>query len=246
MGEIQLRKMTRTELIMQMFEKLAIAALLSSSALTAIAPSALAEDVSVEGNVALVSDYRFRGATLSDETIAIQGGLDFGFASGFYLGTWGSSIEPVGGSEMELDLYGGFSGDLAEGVGYDVGAIVYMYPGEEDAHYIELYGSLGTDFGDFGAAFAPEQDNLGDEDNLYVYYAGSTGLGASEWSLDYGIGYETGVFGDLDGDGDDKIDWTIGLSKSIGGIDFGVAYIGTSEDVDGADDTVVLTIGRAL
>jgi uncharacterized protein (TIGR02001 family) len=230
---------------MKTYLKLSLAALVSASAL--VAPSvALAEGPTAEGNVSLVSDYRFRGVTLSDKSIALQGGLDLSFDSGFYVGTWASSIEPVGSSELELDLYVGYGGELAEGVSFDVGALLYTYPDAADTEYVEFYGSLGTEFGDFGVAYAPEQSNIGDDDNLYVYYSGSSSLGDSDLSVTYGIGYETGAFGDLDGDGDDKIDWSIGLATSGAGLDFGLTYIDTSEDADGANETLVFSVARAF
>jgi len=209
----------------------------------------VAEAQEVEANVGLTTDYRFRGVSLSDETIAIQGGLDLGFESGFYVGTWASSIEPVGNSETELDLYAGFSGETGA-LGYDVGIIGYFYPGAEDVAYAEVYGSLTGMIGVVETtgtiAYAPEQDNIGDDDNLYLNVSGSTDLGDTGLSLIAGLGYETGAFGDPDGDGDDKIDWTLGVGWSAYGVDMSLAYIDTSEDTDGSDATAVFTIGKAF
>ncbi|MEQ8432740.1 MAG: TorF family putative porin [Oceanicaulis sp.] len=211
-----------------------------------------AQTPTVEGNVALVSDYRFRGVSLSDKSIALQGGLDLGWDAGFYAGLWGSSIEPVGSSELELDLYGGYGGETAGGVAYDIGFLVYTYPDESDAFYGEFYGSLGKAYGRFGNtigfAYAPEQDNIGDDDNLYLYYAGETLLEAVDGlSLSYGLGWETGAFGDLDGDGDDKWDWSVGLTYASSlGIDFGIAYIDTTEDTNISEEQIVLSIGRSF
>ena len=47
----------------------------------------------ISGNVALTTDYRFRGISQSDEELAIQGGFDAEFGPGFYIGTWGSSVD---------------------------------------------------------------------------------------------------------------------------------------------------------
>lgn len=44
------------------------------------------------GNVGVVSDYVFRGLSQTNGKPAIQGGLDYAHASGFYAGTWLSSI----------------------------------------------------------------------------------------------------------------------------------------------------------
>ena len=84
-------------------------ALLASTAFAA--PAAATEiggGFNVSGNAALVTDYRFRGVSFSDEDIPIQGGIDLEHDSGFYVGTWGSSIEdsPVFG-HTEVDIYAG-------------------------------------------------------------------------------------------------------------------------------------------
>lgn len=223
-----------------------VAALACAPAMAQMGP------VTAEGNVALVSDYRFRGVSLSDKSIALQGGLDVSLESGLYVGFWGSSIEPVGSSELELDLYGGYAGETASGIGFDVGVLVYTYPDQSDSAYAELYGSLSKTYGAFantiGVAWAPEQDNIGNDDNLYLYYAGETALSAVEGlSLSYGLAYETGAFGDLDGDGDDKWDWKIGLTYASSlGLDFGIAYIDTTEDTNISEEQIVLSVGRSF
>lgn len=43
-------------------------------------------------NVTVTSDYAYRGISQTDERPAIQGGFDFRHDSGFYAGTWASSI----------------------------------------------------------------------------------------------------------------------------------------------------------
>ena len=95
-----------------------------------------ADDFEISGNIALTSDYRFRGISQSDEDPAIQGGFDVGFEPGFYLGTWGSSID-FGGNDndtgsyanLELDYYGGWRGPIGDSdFGVDVGYAYYEYP----------------------------------------------------------------------------------------------------------------------
>ncbi len=46
---------------------------------------------------------------------------------------------------MELDLYGGYKGELAKDLGYDVGVLTYVYPGNDlatSANTTEIYGAL--------------------------------------------------------------------------------------------------------
>jgi uncharacterized protein (TIGR02001 family) len=84
----------------------------------------------ITGNVAIVSDYRFRGISQTFEQPAIQGGIDYSHASGFYVGNWNSSVSgysyPNGGG-IEMDLYGGFRKAFGD-FGIDVGLLQYYYP----------------------------------------------------------------------------------------------------------------------
>jgi len=142
---------------------LALAAAAESAALSARAqPSAEPKSPhTLTGNVALVSQYVFRGVTQTNGKPAIQGGLDYSHASGVYVGTWLSNISwvtqqnagtvsvPVSlgspgslgppyepdrsnSAHLEWDLYGGWKGSFASDWTYDVGAIRYAYPGRYD------------------------------------------------------------------------------------------------------------------
>lgn len=63
-------------------------------------------------NVGVVSEYRYRGISQSRLRPALQGGIDYAGANGFYVGTWASTIKWVkdagGDGDVEVDLYGGY------------------------------------------------------------------------------------------------------------------------------------------
>ena len=114
------------------------------SALTiALLPQISAAQVSA--NVALQSDYVWRGVSQNQEDPAIQGGFDYAHDSGFYAGVWGSSVDFQGPESTELDLYAGWSTEFESGLGFDVGIIEYTYHGDEgasDANFTEFYVCL--------------------------------------------------------------------------------------------------------
>jgi len=106
----------------------------------------------VTANVALTSNYKFRGQ--DQDQIghngyykkkafkpAIQGGFDFAHESGFYLGNWNSSVNWLSGNSIESDLYGGYK-FKAGPVDMDVGAITYIYPGNTVGNTTELYAGV--------------------------------------------------------------------------------------------------------
>ncbi len=123
--------------------KLLVVALGALFALPALAEVPASEHA-ITGNVSLVSNNVWRGFTQTEDKPAIQGGFDYGHASGAYAGIWGSNVSYPGVSgKIELDTYFGFKGSFATDLSYDVGFIRYMYPGNSVANTNELYGSIG-------------------------------------------------------------------------------------------------------
>lgn len=213
--------------------------------------------IELSGNSAIVSEYRFRGVDLSGGDIAAQGGVDASHSSGIYVGAWGSSLDEhtVGYGHTELDIYGGWGGDLGA-VSVDVGAIMYMYPnaGPGDFDYFEFYGSVGTGIGPadvtVGFAYAPSQDSLGNTDNLYFYTDLGVGIPGTPISLAAHLGYTDGF---LTFTNDGKAwDWSIGADVALGEVvSVGVAYVGAEGDYlpgdyQFTDDAVVLTLSASF
>jgi uncharacterized protein (TIGR02001 family) len=83
-------------------------------------------------NAGAVSDYRYRGISQTRLKPAVQGGVDYS-AGGLYVGAWASTIKWIkdagGDADVEIDLYGGYKGELAKDVAFDVGVLTYQYPG---------------------------------------------------------------------------------------------------------------------
>ena len=213
-------------------------ALLAAGALTA--PAAWA--VEVEGNVTLASDYSFRGWSQTQRDPAIQGGFDVAFDSGFYVGTWGSNVN-FGASDagkvasMEWDLYVGWSGDVAEGVGLDVSFIYFDYPGDRDGlNYQEISGKLS--FNDFtvGVNYSPEYLAVADVKFLYPFVDYSYSM-SENVSLDMHLGYNMAdsPTADFFGTQDEYVDYSIGFSFPLGGATFSIGVYGTDNDDCGRD-----------
>ena len=180
--------------------------------------------ITVTGGAALVSDYRFRGVSLSDKDFAFQPYLTVKHESGLYAGVWGSNLAENAGDDVEVDLYAGFAG--GDAVTYDIGATYYVYPGASGLNYVELTGKLGTTVGPatIGGqlSYVPSQDNTGNTDNIYVATNAAIALPDSPITLTGSVGYEDGAFGD------DKIDWSIGATAAVSVFTLGVAYVDTN------------------
>jgi uncharacterized protein (TIGR02001 family) len=102
---------------------LGLGCLLGAVILGATIPAIASENSIIPGtfsaNVALTSEYRFRGLSQTDDAPAIQGGFDYEIEvvkpAALYLGAWASNVDfnegaGVDGATIEIDLYGGIKG----------------------------------------------------------------------------------------------------------------------------------------
>lgn len=226
--------------------------LLGALAFTAASP-ALAQEtepapaITINGSATVVSDYKFRGISQTDGNFAVQGGITVSHESGFYIGTWGSSIDSYvtahGTAHQEIDLIGGFKKSF-DGVTFDIGAVYYIYPGTRLAgdtsasDFIEPYASLSYAIGPVTAkasvAYAPSQKALAlnqigpKEDNLYIAADLSGSIPNTPLSLSAHIGHTFGP--SWVGIGKEYTDWSVGASYTWKSLTFGVSYIDTDGD----------------
>lgn len=205
--------------------------------------------VTVSGSVALTTDYRLRGVSQTDKEGAIQGGFTVSHESGLYAGTWATNLSgwgTFGGSNMELDLFGGFATEVSPGLTLDVGLTWYMYPGglsktDFAEPFVKVSGTAGPANLLVGVAYAPKQQAIGEwydsavdyatgiptrpgkkNDNLYVWTDASVGIPETPVTLKGHIGFSKGNDG-LGPNGTspaptgEYIDWLIGADLAIPG-----------------------------
>ncbi len=216
-------------------------------------------EITVTGNVTMVTDYRFRGISLSGGDAAVQGAINVNHSSGFYVGAWGSSLEDsaVYGN-MELDVYAGWTGAVGGGVTADVGLLYYVYPNGTvgDANVFEPYASVSTTFGPasakVGVAYAWKQNSLGGDDNLYLFTDWGLGVPNTPISIAAHLGYTDGALSPkvltLAGTGggwDYSVGATYAITKNLSA---GVSYVGVDgNSIDGfSNDAVVGTLKLAF
>lgn len=199
------------------------------------APAAAAS--SVTWNVAVTSDYRYRAISQTRLRPALQGGVDYVHADGWYAGAWASTIKWVedagGDGEVEIDVYGGKRGELSASLSYDVGVLRYFYPdngmgrlpGWVNAHTTEVYAQLG--YGPAYVKYSHATTNLFgfvDSDN-----SGYLDIGAN---LDVGNGFTVQLHAGRqevkNSPASDYTDWKIGVSRSFALATVSLAYLGTN------------------
>lgn len=185
---------------MKLKSKLLLALLATSSAAFAQTAPAAPE---VTYNVGVVSQYRYRGLAQTKGQPALQGGVDYANANGYYAGAWASTINwikdtsttatPGYSGSTELDLYGGYKFE-SSGVAYDVGFLRYQYTGNN------LSKAPGS--GD------PQLNNANTNE---VYAAGTLGAYTFKWS--YAL---SNLFGAQNSKGSDYFDLSANYDMGSG------------------------------
>jgi uncharacterized protein (TIGR02001 family) len=197
------------------------------------APVAAESGISLSGELGLVSDYRFRGLSLSDRGPALQGGLTVEHASGAYAGIWSSTIEESdGGANAEVDFYAGYAAELPGGFTVDVLLNYYSYPSDGALNYAEAMATfsrtVGTATPKLGLAWAPAQGALVDEDgrergNIYGFAALDVAIPSTPVTISAQLGHESGPFDGRSGGG--KWDWQVGGTAVVGPATLGLSYV---------------------
>ena len=212
------------------------------------------EPASLTGSLALTSDYAFRGLTQTNRDPALQGGLEFASASGFYVGTWGSNISWLSdgqdsvSSSLEVDGYAGYRGTWGDAVSYDVGLLYYWYPGSYPAGFTDpdtLEGYFSVGWSIFTLKYSHAFTDLfgidGANGSGYLDLALSQGF-AESWTFDAHVGHQrVDGFSDLD-----YTDWSLAITRDLGnGFGVTLAYVDTNADKDFYTNAFGKYVGKA-
>ena len=212
----------------------------------------------IAGNVALTTDYKFRGISQSFRNPAIQGGFDYSMDNGLYAGVWASSVA-FGGS-TEMDFYGGWTKDLNDNMSMDLGYMWYAYPadgGSPKFDYGEIYASLAFYGAKVGVNYS--DDYFGGTGNFWYLFGQYSMPIGDIFSIDANLGFNSfddatdfaAFLGTAEDPDDEYWDWSLGVSASAVGLDFSLAYVDPNiknKYCDGkiCDATAVFTISKSL
>jgi uncharacterized protein (TIGR02001 family) len=214
--------------------------ILGAAMMGALALPAQADDkLDLSANVALTTDYIFRGFSQTAENPAIQGGFDATWKF-LYVGVWASNVDfgalpsvasgnPKDVASIEIDWYGGIR-PTWQGFTFDVGVIYYTYPGAcdskcvvgaapgSDLDYVELKTGISYTFAEkltVGVVNYWTDDNtggIGENDVLELgagYAFGSKLFNFFSPSVSGLVGWQ---WGDESKGGFDYTYWNIGLT----------------------------------
>ena len=178
-------------------------------------------------NIGAESSYDDQGKNFAP---SLQGGIDYGFSNGFYVGNWNSTgkFGEALKSTVEVDLYVGYAKELASGLSYDLAVTRYIYPGVKDYNandvnldvaygpatvsYTQAFTSDGFDSGyTLGLTFA---HSITDALEASVLVEGDKGVSSLNYEL--GLAYDMGKDLSISGTvNKDKPRLVLGISKGF-------------------------------
>ena len=236
------------------------AAILIGAALANPTSVSAQDKLSLTGNAAVVSDYRYRGITQTTFKPAVQVGADLALPNGLYLGAWATNIKWIkdygaidfeinktvgikGGTEV--DIYGGYKAEITKGLTGDIGLLRYQYPGNslakhtgyDNANTTEVYGALS--FGPATLKYSRSTTNLfGNIDSKgsgYLDLSASFDMG-NGWTVSPHVGRQTIA----NSPAGNYVDVSLGVTKDFSGLLIGLTYI----TVDAKDEGFYQTFDK--
>ncbi|CAN5918195.1 TorF family putative porin [soil metagenome] len=240
--------------------------LIAAAAVTFFAVAVHAEDAPspLTANLSLTTNYKFRGQdqskTPGNFKPAIQGGVDYTFGGGFYVGNWNSSIGWLNGpaypdnnsANIEMDFYGGYKGEIVKDVAYDVGILEYAYPGAAFANTTEIYGGVSYSIATLKYSHTVSKKYFGVLDarntgylDLAANYEVAKGL-----TLNGHVGYTSFSSDAKDNGAKNYTDYKVGLTYDLGsGFSVAGAYVGANKKSTYGDinkGRAILTITKSM
>ena len=192
-------------------------ALFGVACLTAIVGLGLCSETKaqdVSANVAVTSDYVFRGVSQTQEEPAIQAGVDV-TQGVFYAGAWASNVDfGDDQTDAEVDLYVGVRPEFG-GFNWDVGVVGYLYadqPGGADYDYVELKAAASRAVGPatVGAAVFWSPDFFGASEDEATYAEVNAAITpADRWTVSGALGRQR-VSSDFD-----YTTWNLGAAYQL-------------------------------
>lgn len=175
----------------------------------------------VSGSIDLVSDYRFRGVSLSGRGPAVQATVHANKGAFFVEGFVTTLGRGDSDATVETDLSLGGQHKLGKGTA-TLSATWYLYPGDHHAGVYEIIGRYDLPVGrstvSATAGYAPGQHGLQGGDNLYLGLSATVPVGRPQ--IIASIGRERGALSP-----GTKIDWQLGAQIDLHGFDASLSYV---------------------
>jgi len=177
------------------------------------------------GSVSVLSDYRYRGVSLSDGRPALQAQLGRDSDTGGYAGLQVSTVrlEQHIGDDLQLLPYAGVVRPLRGGWHWEAGVQYTAFLRSREYDYPEVFAGIGTEHA--GVRIFYSNDYFGQWPAWYATFDGNHAL-SPRWRL---LGH-AGVLHSMGGEVGYRRDWTLGLGLALRDYDLQLAWGGVDAD----------------
>jgi uncharacterized protein (TIGR02001 family) len=192
-----------------------------------IAGGAYADGLS--GSVGVMSDYVFRGASQTDQDMAVTGDISYAIGNLTLTGAATTVDKTVSKDRVELNAIANYHIPMNKTFSSDVGVFAYVYPGASAINTTEAYAALNGTFGDIGAQVRTSYTN--------DYFGSSRANWYNEVNVSYALPMAMSLGGHFGREtSTDKNDYKVSLSKAFGKSIVGeVAFIDTNVNTNLTD-----------
>jgi uncharacterized protein (TIGR02001 family) len=205
------------------------ALLLCLAALLSDAGVSLAQ---VAGHVELLSDYRFRGESLTSGRPALQAGVSYDHPSGLFAGALASNvrIDPEV-SGLGGQIYAGYARPFTARASWDVGLVTYLFPNparELGYDYTEAF--IGLSYDRLNARLYYTDEYFGGGRAVYCELNGSRALGQRFVLIGHFgyLGHREPRQPSTEADGRSLVDFKAGIGLDLSGFMLELSVVGTA------------------
>ena len=191
----------------------------------------------VSGDVALLSDYRFRGESLTEGHPALQAGVNYDHSSGLFAGGLVSNVridpDVVG---LSAQIYGGYTHPIGERAAWDIGVVTYVFPRPSmgpDYDYTEVF--VGASFDTLSSRLYYTNSYFGGGQAVYLELNGSRAVNDRITLIGH-VGYlglDQPRESASSGQRSSLVDFLAGINFDVSGFTLGLSIVGTNARQNG-------------
>jgi len=181
-------------------------------------------DAQISGNLSVVSDYRYRGMSLSQGNPEEQLSVGYDHPDGWYAGGLISGVDLYAVQSAQLITYGGYAGKIQSGWSWEGGISHTLFNRLHSFDYSEAYAGLGSESINVRLYYSPSYFNELSR-TVYGELNANVALHDNLQLLFHG-GILDQINSNMNGDSSTRFDYRVGLNARYNDWNGQLAWVG--------------------